>query len=269
MARMQGKSNSGGDECCAGVDVSKAYLDLRLAGTSKGQRFDNDPAGIARVVASLPAPHLVVLEPTGRFHVALWRALDGAGHKVAPVNPYAARRLAEGMGHLAKTDAVDAFVLCETARRFPPAVRLAPDDMTLEIRGLHAASASATTRRSMVRTEVKASDNPLIPSLLKTEEASLTAQIKALTKGIDALIDAQATTRRTREILTSIPGIGERAALAILEPALHFHSGRSGLTACHWHPVRAALTQRSATPDLNRPGFTGEWFVQRLSDHIK
>ena len=71
-----------------------------------GARFDNDALGIARLLASLAnvhldTPHLVVIEPTGRYHLALWRALDEAGHGAAPINPYAARRLAEGLGRLA------------------------------------------------------------------------------------------------------------------------------------------------------------------------
>ena len=148
MARMQGKTSSEDYQYSAGVDVSKAHLDLRVSGTPKGRRFANDEGGIAALVATLGPPHRVVLEPTGRYHLALWRALDAGGHGVAPVNPYAARRLAEGMGHLAKTDAVDAFVLAEIALKFPPAVAPAPDDFTLEVRELYAARSALIRRRA-------------------------------------------------------------------------------------------------------------------------
>ncbi|MGQ0565201.1 MAG: IS110 family transposase [Gemmobacter sp.] len=117
MARMQGKTTSDGHEHQAGVDVGKALLDLRVAGTPRGVRFASDAGGIAALVAHLGPPHLVVLEPTGRHHVALWRAPDAGGHAVAPVNPHAARKLADGMGQLAKTDAVDALVLSGIARQ--------------------------------------------------------------------------------------------------------------------------------------------------------
>ena len=68
----------------------------------------------------------------------------------------------------------------------------------------------------MVRTQDTASDNALVHSLLATGQAGLTTRIKALTAALNARFTAKAETRRTREILMSIPGIGEGAAIAIL-----------------------------------------------------
>ena len=84
MARMQGKATSNDVQYFAGVDVSKAHLDLRVSGTRRGERFRNDETGIAALIERLGLPHLVVFEPTGRYHIALWRALDHAGHGAAP-----------------------------------------------------------------------------------------------------------------------------------------------------------------------------------------
>lgn len=216
MARMQGKTSSEEFKYSAGIDVSKAHLDLRLSGSPKGRRFANDEVGIAALLAHLGLPHLVVIEPTGRYHLALWRALEAAGHGVAPVNPLAARRLAEGMGYLAKTDAVDAFVLSEIARRQAPATSPAPDDFTMEVRELYAARSTAIQKRARVRTQIGAAANPLLLGLLATEEATLTTQIDTLTGALRALLRTRDATRRKHDILTSIPGIGEGAALAIL-----------------------------------------------------
>lgn len=216
MARMQGKTSSDTGHHCAGIDVSKAHLDLRVWGAPRGRRFGNDPAGIAALVAYLGPPHRVVLEPTGRFHLALWRALDAAGHGVAPINPHAARQLAQGMGQLAKTDAVDAAVLAAIARHLPPPTRPAPDDLTLEIRELHAAHSAATRRRAMVRTQAQACSNPRIQGHLAAEEATLTAQIDDLEAALEALLDTRADMRRRQRILTSIPGIGKGAAQTLI-----------------------------------------------------
>lgn len=123
MARMQDETVSRAFEHFAGIDISKAHLDLAVwspagqggpvrRGKTRlvAQRFGNDPAGIAALLAGLGAPHLVVIEPTGRYHYALWAALAGAGHGAAPINPYRARCLAPcqvgGRGQLAKTDAI-------------------------------------------------------------------------------------------------------------------------------------------------------------------
>jgi hypothetical protein len=106
MARMQGKTTSDTSQLFAGIDVSKAHLDLRLSCEGKSRRFANGPAGFAAIDAHLRAradtPCLVALEPTGRYHFPVWRALHQAGHGIAPVNPLHARRFAESGGELAK-----------------------------------------------------------------------------------------------------------------------------------------------------------------------
>ena len=108
MARMQGKTTSDISQLFAGIDVSKAHLDLRLSCEGKSRRFANDPAGFAAIDAHLRAHrppderYLIVLEPTGRYHFPVWRALHEAGHGIAPLNPLHVRRFAESGGELAK-----------------------------------------------------------------------------------------------------------------------------------------------------------------------
>ncbi len=106
MARMQGKTTSDISQLFAGIDVSKAHLDLQLSCERQSRRFTNDPAGFAAIDAHLRARAatscLVALEPTGRYHFAVWRALHEAGHGVAPLNPLHVRRFAESDGELAK-----------------------------------------------------------------------------------------------------------------------------------------------------------------------
>ncbi len=106
MARMQGKTTSDISQLFAGIDVSKAHLDLQLSCERRSRRFANDPAGFAAIDAHLRAraatPCLVALEPTGCYHFPVWRALHEAGHGVAPLNPLHVRRFAESDGELSK-----------------------------------------------------------------------------------------------------------------------------------------------------------------------
>ena len=139
MARMQGKTTSDAYQYFAGIDVSKAHLDLRVFGARRGQRFANNETGIADLIKVLDQPHLVVFEPTGRYHLALWRALQRAGHGAVPYNPFFVRHLATGLGHHAKTDQVDAMVLSEVAGLLRPEVKPAPTVIEMEIKELYAA----------------------------------------------------------------------------------------------------------------------------------
>ncbi len=217
MARMQGKTTSDDFQCFAGVDISKAHLDLAVSGAGRGVRFSNDAAGIAGVVAHLGGRrHRVVLEPTGRYHVMLWRALSAAGHAVAPVNPYRARQLAEGLGRIAKTDAVDARMLALIAARLPLRALEPPDDMTLDLKALYSARRSLIRRRAAARTQATGAGHAFVRHLLEQEIGFLSEQIAALETRLDALIQAQPERRRIRAILTSVPGIGAGASLAIL-----------------------------------------------------
>jgi transposase len=216
MARIQGKTTSEEYQYFAGVDVSKAHLDLHRHGTKRGQRFANDDAGIAALLATLTTPHLVVFEPTGRFHIGLWRALVAAGHGAVPQDPARARHLAIGLGVLAKTDRLDAMVLARIAAQVPVSPKAPPCDFTLTIMELFSAQRAAIKRRAMVRTQRAASSNPVVMAQLDAEEATQTTVIKSLTAALQAEFTANPRTRRTREIVMSIPGLAEGAAAAIL-----------------------------------------------------
>ena len=106
-------------DCVVGIDVAKAHLDVGVRGALplEAERFANDAEGHTALIAQLGAlnPGLVVLEATGGYEAALACALQAAGLPVAVVNPKQARDFAKSMGHLAKTDRIDAAMLAEYA----------------------------------------------------------------------------------------------------------------------------------------------------------
>src|SRR5262245_10171921 len=75
-------------------------------------------------------PKLIVLEATGRFHVAAVAALAAAKLPVQAVNPRQVRDFGKATGKLAKTDAIDACVLAHFADAVRPAVRPLADAQT-------------------------------------------------------------------------------------------------------------------------------------------
>ena len=112
-----------------GIDVSKARLDVATYEQVKGCSFDNTPKGIRRLVKWLLAQGEVriVLEATGGYEEAVLLACCEAGLWITRVNPRQAHDFAKGIGHLAKTDRLDAGALAAMAallhgklRRFVP-----------------------------------------------------------------------------------------------------------------------------------------------------
>lgn len=103
----------------AGIDVSKATLELALEGEGKNTVFDNDARGIRALLAKLKEAGplgAIVLEATGGLEREAALALCAAGLPVMVVNPRQAHDFAKALGYLAKTDAIDARALTQFAR---------------------------------------------------------------------------------------------------------------------------------------------------------
>ncbi len=220
MARMQGETTTDISQHFAGIDVSKAHLDLRLSCERRSRRFANDPAGFAAIEAHLGAradtPYLVVLEPTGRYHFAVWRALHEAGHGVAPLNPLHVRRFAESGGELTKTDAIDAAILARMAAERRPAAKAPPSEEQLRLKALTTSIADRIDRRATLKGQRAEVRDPLIARFDEAEIAQLSGAIDALKTERARLINANPQTARVAEILGSIPGFGEASAHRII-----------------------------------------------------
>jgi transposase len=96
-----------------GVDVSKDHLDAYRLNDGGSRRFANDRSGhraFVKWLAQTPVDR-VVFEPTDPYYRAFERTLGVAGVPYAKVNPRQARRFAEAVGTLAKTDRLDAAML--------------------------------------------------------------------------------------------------------------------------------------------------------------
>ena len=89
------------DKVVAGIDISKASLDICAAGQTR--RFANDATSwraLGTWLRNLEVSR-VVMEATGRYHRKVHQCLHDRGFEVVLVNPLRARRFAEVMGHLA------------------------------------------------------------------------------------------------------------------------------------------------------------------------
>ena len=101
-----------------GIDVAKDTLEVACGPQAATRCFSNDDAGHEALVGALSAQRvdLIVMEATGGYEAACACALQAAGFAVAVVNARQARDFAKAMGHLAKTDAIDARVLAQLAQ---------------------------------------------------------------------------------------------------------------------------------------------------------
>jgi transposase len=198
----------------AGIDVSKKTLDVFIDIRNERFTLDNSECVIADLIDRLCAAqvHRVVIEATGRYHRRVAATLLAAGINTSVVNPQRTREFAKAMGKLEKSDAIDAQVLAEFARR------IAPQSDQIERKNQTILSDLVSRRRSLVQLRVaeknRAHDD--LPKLAASQSKKLLRlieqQIEDLDREIAKLIEADDDWHNKSQIIDSVPGIGPDSA---------------------------------------------------------
>lgn len=193
-----------------GIDVSKEWLDVCVDAQAV-QRVPYDAQGIAELGRQLQAiaPELIVLEATGGMESRIACELVALGLKVAVLNPRQVRDFARASGELAKTDSIDARLLCRFASALRPQARGVPDESTREMAEL------LGRRRQLV--DMRAQEHQRThQATSRTARKSLKTHIDWLDKRIDDIDDElreqlrkSPAWREKDNLLRSIPGIGQ------------------------------------------------------------
>jgi transposase len=198
-----------------GIDVSKAKLDVCLLPSGQTAVFDNDPAGIRQLLALLGQQTKVarcLLEATGRYERRCAADLMEVGFNVAVVNPRQARDFARSLGKLAKTDSIDAATLAEFAKlghvrsseKTPENRALLDDLITRRRQVTQMLAAEKTRRQGLVHKKALASVDKVIRLLDQQRED--------LDREIAKLIESDDDWKNRRELLASVPGVGQTTA---------------------------------------------------------
>lgn len=220
MSRIQGKDYTDSATAYAGIDVCKAWLEVHVlgAGRDAGFRVANDAEGIGELLARLEALPLgrVVLEATGRMHHAVWQALDAAGIAVVELNPYRARKFADTIGQLAKTDAIDARLLALAAASLALAPTPAKPRNLLRLKELQALRRNLVARRVALANQLAAATDATVRKILKAEQRLVARHVAETEAKVLALVEADPRLARTHAILVSVPGIGSVSACTLI-----------------------------------------------------
>lgn len=200
-----------------GIDVGKATLDLAIDGAPGVVRFANTKTGIGKLVRRLRlvADARIVVEATGGYEDALLEACCDAGLWVCRINPRQARDFARATGELAKTDAIDAGLLCLLSRMFADRLRRyeAPAPWQRELSDwLRRRGQVVTTLQAQKQQAAMAS--PAVRKRVTRTIAALKRELAAIDRAMQALLKAHAT-----PALRSSKGLGpifQATSLALL-----------------------------------------------------
>jgi transposase len=211
-----------------GIDISKMKFDrclLRQNGKLKHKVFPNTPSGFTQLSAWLIKQKVervhACMEATGTYGEALAIYLFDAGHAGSVVNPAIIKAYAQSHLSRTKTDKADATLIARFClERHPPAWSPLPR----EVRELQSLVRRLDSLLEMHQMEVNRLEAGVSAELVReslTEHiAFLDDEIKRTTALIRQHIDQHPTLRGQRELLVSIPGIGETTAAKLLAEML-------------------------------------------------
>lgn len=200
-----------------GVDIAKSYLDAAV-GTEK-RRFTNDALGhrqLIKWIKQMPRPVQVICEPSGGYERALIRAAVGAQLKISLVPANRVRQFARASGILAKTDCIDAEVLCAFAEAMRPGTISASQMEQEHLRELESQRRHLTHLLVMEQNRAARVSDACVRKLNRRLINQIKKQIDQLDLLIKDYIEQSQQLAVKAQKLTAISGVGMRTAALLL-----------------------------------------------------
>jgi transposase len=204
-----------------GIDVSKAHLDCALLlGTKyRNRRFANTPDGLTALqqwllrldAVSVP----VCMEATNTYWEVAATTLADAGHHVSVVNPARVKAYAQSEGLRVKTDAVDARLLARFGQEKQPEAWRPPPPNERVLRALVLRHQALVEMQTQEKNRIQTAREEVHPSL-QAHLHWLEQALKDIENAIARTIDNDPDLRSRRDLLDSIPGLGERTIAILL-----------------------------------------------------
>ena len=211
-------------EAVLGIDIAKAKFDVALQfsdGRVRRKSVPNTPAGFTALGVWLTQQRVTrvhaCLEATGSYGEALATWLHDAGHRVSVVNPMTIHAFAASRLSRTKTDRTDAALIAQyCATQHPAPWQPAPR----EIRELQALIRRLEALQDMrIQETNRLSSGAVTPAVVRSLEtviATLSDEITAVQQQIRDHFTQHPGLRAQRDLLTSIPGIGDSTAAVLL-----------------------------------------------------
>jgi transposase len=193
-----------------GIDVSKEFLDVAFATEGEVARLGNDPAGIKQVLTLAQGRALdrIVVEATGGWESPLVGMLAHAGLPIVVVNPRQVREFARATGRLAKTDELDARILCAFALAVRPPVRALPDEQAQRLSALVARREQLLQMRTAEKNRLALGSTAAVQRNLKDHIKWLDRHLKDTDRDIRQLIKVSPLWCEKAELLEAVPSVG-------------------------------------------------------------
>lgn len=206
-------------EITAGIDVSKARLDVHVHPMGESFAVGNDEAGVAELVerlGRLEGLSWIGLEASGRYERLAVAELAAAGLPVIVLNPAQVRAYAQAIGQRAKTDPIDARLIALFLVAVRPELRPMPDAGTQELGALMARRRQIVTMLVAEKLRRQQASPGLVRTSIARVVTTLEDDLKDLDRHIDTMVRGTPVWRDKEDLLASVPGVGKTIARTLL-----------------------------------------------------
>lgn len=214
-----------------GIDVSKEKLDVVLlqGEDARHASFKNSEAGYARLekwAAKYHAGSLhACLEATGQYGEGVAEYLYQQGHAVSIVNPVRIKSYAESKLRRNKTDRLDAHLIADFCLSQNPPLWSPPAPNVRLLQNLMRRLEDLEAMRQQERNRLQAGQlAPWVQEDLEAHVAYLDQRIQEIEQAIADHVDQDPELKRQRDLLVSIPGIGDKTAYLLLGEITHLEN---------------------------------------------
>ena len=208
---------------CLGIDVGKQklYAALLLDPTKKPKRktVRNDETGRQDLITWLKHHRVervhACMEATSTYAHPIARLLHQQGHTVTIANPKQVKVYAESRLVRTKNDRIDAYIIAQFCAERRPHAWTPPPPEVEELQALARRLDALDKMLNAERNRLETAPTNLVEDI--TEHiAYLNQQRESVLEKIRQHIQAHENLRRQRDLILSIPGIGEKTAAILL-----------------------------------------------------
>lgn len=201
----------------AGIDTSKDKLDIAVHGRTERWQVANALPGWRTLAANLAKVGVtrVGIEATGGYERGVTEHLRGAGFIVLVLQPVQVKAFGRVRLRRAKNDALDAQLIaaCTAAMDDP---RIAPDPRLAELAQNLTFLEQLEEDIARFKTRLEHIDEPGLRRLVNSDIVRLKARKAAQIRSLAKRLRAHSDLAKRFDLVLSIPGIGERTALALI-----------------------------------------------------
>lgn len=205
-----------------GIDVAKAKLDcaLRLKdGKIHSKVIANTTEGFEQLQAWLVKQQAndshICMEATGIYWEEVAQFFASRTFKVSVVNPLQIKAYGKSRLTRSKTDTIDAKLIADFCAERQPALWQARSEEEVALRALVLRLEALQTMRTQESNRLEVARDAVYDNI-QAHLDWLDEQIKQLINRINLHIDQHPILKQQRDLLNSIPGIGERTTAVIL-----------------------------------------------------